>query len=303
VCENQRAAQSPQAKISTWHAPVPEIDVIVGGHTHTFVRTPIIADGTPVVQAGCYGAALGELVIRMEGRERKVESYKLHTIDDTIPGDPRLAKAVKVFKVETSRILFAPRGFAIDEPLAVIDRDWSNSFFDLTASMPLGNLTADAIRHAANADVALNAAGMVRAGLTKGNSGVQTVYDVFLLAPLGIGVADQSAGGSLVVVYLMGWEIKSCLEFLLIGNPNLPGQYFPRVSGMRFRYDPSQPKFDAVTQIELGDLARGYRTIDISDESTNLYSVACNLYFDLVLVSISRKAGVPLVPKKRMGHR
>ena len=70
---------------------------------------------------------------------------------------------------------------------------------------------------------------------------------------------------------------------------------------MRFRYDPSQPKFDAVTQIELGDLARGYRTIDISDKSTNLYSVACNLYFGLVLVSISRKAGVSLVPKKKDG--
>src|SRR5215469_5130942 len=39
---------------------VPEIDVIVGGHTHTFMRQPIIANGTPVVQA-CYGAALGEL--------------------------------------------------------------------------------------------------------------------------------------------------------------------------------------------------------------------------------------------------
>ena len=281
---------------------VPEIDVIVGGHTHTFVRQPIIANGTPVVQAGCYGAALGELVIRMEGGERKVESHKLHPIDDSIPGDPRLAKAVEVFKAETSRILFAPRGFTIDEPLAVIDRDWSNSFFDLTASMPLGNLTADAIRHAAEADVALNAAGMVRAGLTKGNSGVQTVYDVFLLAPLGIGVADQSAGGSLVVVYLTGWEIKNCLEFMLIGNPNLPGQYFPRVSGMRFRYDLSRPKFDAVTQIELGDLARGYRAIDISDKSsTNLYSVACNLYFGLVLISVSRKAGVPLVPKKKDG--
>jgi 5'-nucleotidase len=79
------------------------------------------------------------------------------------------------------------------------------------------------------------------------------------------------------------------LEFLLIGNPNLPGQYFPRVSGMRFHYDLSRPKLDAVTQIELGDLAGGYRAIDISDKSTNLFSVACNLYFGLVLISTSRK--------------
>ena len=52
----------------------------------------------------------------------------------------------------------------------------------------------------------------------------------------------------------------------------------------------------------LAPLARGYRAIDISDKSsTNLYSVACNLYFGLVLISVSRKAGVPLVPKKKDG--
>jgi len=104
--------------------------------------------------------------------------------------------------------------------------------------LPLGNLTADAIRHAAKADVALNAAGMVRAGLTKGNSGVQTVYDVFLLAPLGIGVADQSAGRVSCGRLPHGPGDKNCLEFMLIGNPNLPDSTFPRVSGMRFPLRP-----------------------------------------------------------------
>ena len=70
-----------------------------------------------------------------------------------------------------------------------------------------------------------------------------------------------------MLAYLTGREIKNCLEFLLAGNPNLPGQYFPRVSGMRFRYDASRPKYRAVTAIELGDLAGGYRAIDISDSS------------------------------------
>jgi 5'-nucleotidase / UDP-sugar diphosphatase len=59
---------------------VPEIDVIIGGHTHTFMRRPVIVDGTPIVQAGCYGQAVGELVIRMDGRDRTVVSYKLHTV-------------------------------------------------------------------------------------------------------------------------------------------------------------------------------------------------------------------------------
>jgi 5'-nucleotidase len=218
-------------------------------------------------------------------------------------GDPNLSKEMVGFTAETSRIVFAPRGLRIDEPLAVIDRDWSNTFFDLEASRPLGNLTADALRSATGADVALNVAGMVRAGLIKGTSGVQTAYDVFLLAPIGIGVADQSAGGSLVVAYLTGQEIKNCLEFLLPGNPNLPGQYFPRPSGMRFRYDLSRPKFDAVTAIEFGDISRGYRAIDTSDTAKELYGVTCNLYLGIVLNSIPEKTNgaLSLAPKTRDG--
>jgi 5'-nucleotidase len=282
---------------------VPEIDVIVGGHTHTFMRTPLIVNGTPIVQAGCYGQAVGELTIRLEGRERRVVSYDLHPVDDTIQGDPRLAREMQTFAAETSRIVFAPRGLRMDEPIAVIDRDWSNTFFDLDASRPLGNVATDAIRFATGADVALNAAGMVRAGLAKGTSGVQTAYDIFLIAPLGIGVADQSAGGSLVQAYLKAREIKNCLEFLLPGNPNLPGQYYPRVSGMRFRYDLSRPRYDAVVEIEIGDLTRGYRPVDISATATELYSLACNLYMGIMLASIPTKTqgALPVAPKKADG--
>ena len=59
--------------------------------------------------------------------------------------------------------------------------------------------------------------------------------------------------------YFTGQELKNLLEFLLVDSPAHPGEYFPRTSGMRFRYDPSRPKFDVVTAIELGDLDRGYR--------------------------------------------
>jgi 5'-nucleotidase/UDP-sugar diphosphatase len=282
---------------------VPEIDIIVGGHTHTFMRTPVLVNGTPIVQAGCYGQVVGELVIQIEEGNRKVVSYNLLPVDDAIQGDTVLGLAIKAFTAETSQLVFAPRGLILDEPIVIIDRDWSNTFFDLEASLPLGNLTADAMRHATGADVALNAAGMVRASLTKGVSGIQTAYDVFQLAPPGIGVTDQSAGGSLVLAYLTAREIKNCLEFLLAGNPNLPGQYFPRVSGMRFRYDSSRPQFDVVTEIELGDLAQGYRAIDISGASKELYGVACNLYLGLVLSSMPKKTNGALAftPKKRDG--
>ena len=45
---------------------------------------------------------------------------------------------------------------------------------------------------ATKADIGFTANGMMRAGLTRGKSGVQTVYDVFAVAPLGAGVVDTA---------------------------------------------------------------------------------------------------------------
>ena len=63
--------------------------------------------------------------------------------------------------------------------------------------------------------------------------------------------------------------------------------------------------FDSITQIELGDFDSGYRSIDISEDSQTLYSVACNLYFGLVLAAIEKttKGALTLVPKTRDGQR
>ncbi len=57
---------------------VPEIDIIVGGHTHTFMQTPVVVNGTPIVQAGCYGQVVGELVVRLNDGKRTVTAYTLH---------------------------------------------------------------------------------------------------------------------------------------------------------------------------------------------------------------------------------
>ena len=145
---------------------------------------------------------------------------------------------------------------------------------------------------------------MMRAGLTRGKSGVQTVYDVFAVAPLGAGVVDPTAGSALVTGYFTGQELKNLLEFLLVDNPAHPGEYFPRASGMRFRYDPSRPKFDVVTAIELGDLDRGYSAIDISGKDERLYSLTCPLMLGPIIVAIPKytKGKLALVPKNKDGQ-
>jgi len=107
-----------------------------------------------------------------------------------------------------------------------------------------------------------------------------------------------------VTAFFTGRELKNMLEFLLVDNPAHPGEYFPRTSGMRFRYSPSRPKFDVVTAIELGDLDRGYRPIDITGKDDRLYSLTCSLYVGLILNAIPKytKGLLAVVPKNKAGQ-
>ena len=283
---------------------VPGIDVVIGGHSHTELRAPVLVDGrTPVVQTGKEGANLGELVLGLSGGKVTVEAYQLHPMDDTVLGDRATVEEIDRLKKGVTGAVFASRGYAVDQPLAIVPRDLPNTFSDIAAGTLLANLVTDAFRSATGADIGFTVNGLMRAPLTRGRSGVQTVYDVFAVAPLGAGVVDDTAGSALVTAWFTGKELKHILEFLLVDNPAHPGESFPRSSGMRYRYDRSRPKFDAVTAIELGDLDRGYRAVDITGGDERLYSLTCPLYLGLILVAIPKysKGALPLVPKTKEG--
>jgi 5'-nucleotidase len=283
---------------------VPGIDVVISGHSHTELQEVILVNGrTPVVQTGKESNNLGELVISLDGGKPTVEAYRLHPIDDTIAGDRAIAAEIEQLKKSVSAAAFASRGYRVDQPLAIAPRDLPNTYTDIAAGTLLANLVTDSFRVATKADIGFTANGMMRAGLSRGKTGVQTVYDIFAVAPLGSGVVDPTPGSTLVTGYFTGQDLKNLLEFLLIDNPAHPGEYFPRVSGMRFRYDKSRPQFDVVTAIELGDLDRGYRAIDITGTDARFYSLTCPLMLGPIIVAIPKytKGKLPLVPKKKDG--
>ena len=282
-----------------------DIDVVISGHSHTVLKEAfIVNDRTPVVQAGKNGEYLGELVIAMDGGKPKVVSYNLLPIDDSIAGDRAIAGEIETLKKSVNQAVFASRGYSVDQPLAIAPRDLPNTFTDIVASTLLANLCTDAFRNATKADIGFSVNGLMRASLTRGKSGVQTVYDVFAVAPLGAGVVDNTAGSALVTGYFTGQDLKSLLDYWLVDNPTHPGEWFPRVSGMRFRYDMSRPQYDAVTAIELGDLDRGYKAIDISGKDERLYSLTCPLMLAPLIMALSKlsKGKLTLVPKNKEGQ-
>jgi 5'-nucleotidase / UDP-sugar diphosphatase len=284
---------------------VPGIDVVIGAHSHTELHEAIIVNGrTPVVQTGKESNNLGELMISLDADKLTVESYQLHPIDGTVLGDRAIGDEIDKLKTSVTAAVFASRGYSIDQPLAIAPRDLPNTFTDIAAGTLLANLVTDALRVATKADIGFSVNGMMRASLMRGKSGVLTVYDVFAVAPLGAGVVDPTAGSTLVTGWFTGLELKNLLEFFLVDNAAHPGEYFPRASGMRFRYDKSRPMFDVVTAIELGDLDRGYRAIDISGKDECLYSLTCPLMLGTILVGIPKytKGKLPLFPKNKAGQ-
>lgn len=283
---------------------VPGIDVVVGGHSHTFLREAIIVNGhTPVVQAGKNGEDLGELVVTLDGGTLTVESYQLHPIDDTIAGDRAIADEIEKLKQHVTGAVFASRGYSVDQQLAIAPQDLLNTFTDIVAGTVLANFCTDAFRSATKADIGFTVNGMMRASLTRGKSGVLTVYDVFAVAPLGAGVVDNTAGSALVTGWFTGRELKHLLDYFLVDNPTHPGELFPRASGMRFRYDPSHPQYDAVTAIELGDVDRGYLAIDITGKDERLYSLTCPLMLAPLIKALPQltKGKLAVVPKNKDG--
>jgi 5'-nucleotidase len=284
---------------------VPGIDIIISGHSHTALQEPIVVGNhTIVVQAGKESNFLGELVVTFENGKTRLVSWKLNPVDDTVLGDQKIADAINQLKAGTDKAVFASRGYRMDQQLAIIPKDLPNTFTDIPAGTLLANLVTDAFRAATKADIGFTANGMMRAGLTRGNTGIQTVYDIFAVAPLGSGIVDPTAGSALVTAWFTGKELKNMLEFIIVDNPSHPGEFFPRTSGLKFTYDPKRPKFDVITKLEVGDYDHGYKIIDITGADPKLYSLTCPVYLGMILTAIPKytKGLLPLVAKNAKGE-
>ena len=279
---------------------VPGIDIVVGGHSHVALPQPVLVNGhTPVVQAGSEIQYLGELRMTLgDDGVPRVRDYRLHAVNDSIAGDATITAKVEDFKQVVSERMLAPKGYRFDQPLAKVDQSLGRDFSDQT----LANLVTDALRHAVDADLAFTGNGTIRDDLLKGRNGVQDVSDLFRIAPLGIGHFDDEPGYPMIKAYVSAREIKSLLEVLLLAYQRRDSQsYYPRVSGVRFTYNPWRVPFDRVSRIEIGDPVRGYRDLDLND--TRLYSIGATSYVGSFtwLVPDLTKGLLDVIPKDAEG--
>jgi 2',3'-cyclic-nucleotide 2'-phosphodiesterase (5'-nucleotidase family) len=261
---------------------VPQIDVIISGHTHTILPKPIKVGRTIIVSSGCYGEYLGILkVFYTKGKDIKVASYALRNITTGIPDDRIVSEEVADYKDIVSRNFLSPYRLSFDQVIA-------ESYFNMESlvsayanprEMGLGNMITDAYRFAVQkaegnnyeyVHVAVEPLGLIRDSFQKGKI---TTADVFQVLSLGIG-RDGVAGYPLLAFYVTGKELKDILEVEASVAPFKKEDAHLQVSGVKFASNPHRILFDRVTQVSVQDEKGDYKPLDFK----KLYRVCSNLY-------------------------
>jgi len=253
------------------------IDVIISGHTHTTLNKPIIVNDTIIVAAGEYGRYLGALKLNKDG---SLKNYELIPVDETVAEDPTVAAMVENYKTTVEKDYLSKYGYTFDQVLVnnKYKFDTVDEVYDTQHESTLGNLFADAYKAAAQkatgkkVDVALTAAGVIRATVPIGNV---SVSDIFNAASLGVGTE-----GELVSIYVTGKDLKNAIELDASVQPLMTSaQLF--MSGVEYSFNKNRMIFNKVDYAMLKD-EDGTLT-EIEDEK--LYHIVAGMYMGQMLGS------------------
>ncbi len=157
------------------------LDVIVGGHSHTRLKQPLVVGGILIVQAGSKLTDLGRLDLRVENDE--VRSYRGRLVTlwaDGAKASPELTTAVNGFAAQVKEKFGRRIG-----TLAVDLRKGRGETL-------LGNWLADVLRARAGSDVALINTGGIRKELLKGPL---TALDIHEILPFANSLVTMDVNG------------------------------------------------------------------------------------------------------------
>ena len=179
------------------------IDMIIGGHSHTFLNYPEYVtnqDGEQVLitQTGSKGICLGYAKIRLDDKGKPSFTYRLIPVKSHLDAklDPAFSDMIDIYSAEVIK--------EMDQVIGNCPKAIRKG----TPESPLSNLTADALvwmaqeYYGIKADVALYNSGGIRAEISAGDL---TVGDVYAVYPF---------DNVLSVATLKGKDLKKLFEYV-----------------------------------------------------------------------------------------
>ncbi|EKE02175.1 MAG: 5'-Nucleotidase protein [uncultured bacterium] len=246
---------------------VPEIDVIVGGHTHTFLNKPIAVLNeesiTLIVQTGELGIALGRLDLVIKDKKIEKYNYKLLAIDKKIEEDESIAKELSILTQEIESKTSKVVGVLNSSIDARKDKVRTN----LTEA---GSLVTEAIKSKyPDIEIVMQNSGGIRAHKYI-NSGPITLGDIIELYPF---------DNTVVLAEISGQDIKSILETSAKDLPDSTGAFL-QTKGLDYTIDlsqnPQKLSDDRTKIINEGNRISNIKVNGISVDEKKYYKIAVN---------------------------
>lgn len=273
---------------------VPEIDLIISGHTHTTLPEPIIHGGTVIASCGEYTMNLGKVVLEWNGEDWALADYALIPTTDDVPGDAATDERLTALRERVNDNYFSLFGYTYDQVLC------RNPGGLLSERWLLADAVMEAVKQAEGEDydpiaLAVVPAGVIRAELPVG--GV-TASDAFNVLSLGIG-QDRLGGYPLVNAYLTGRELIDLAEVDASVSQIMNGTHLYAAGG-GWSYKTNRLILSRVDDMWLLDEA-GNR---VEIEEDRLYRVVADMYSAQMLSTVKGKSFglLSLEPKDRDGN-
>ena len=286
---------------------VPDIDLIISGHTHSQLDKPIQHGNTYIVSCGEYGKNLGTISMTQKDDGRwKATSYELIPVSDEVNPDETTQAKIDALMDTVDINYLAKFGYTRKEVLAENDIEF-NSLDEMSTKheeLNLGDIISDAYVYAVEnsdnydgdpVDVAVVPSGTVRDTYAKGKITVEAVYNSF---SLGIG-KDGLAGYPLISAYLTGKELKLVAEIdASISDFMTTARLY--CSGLNFTFNPHRMILNKVTDCYL--TGQDGKREEIQDDK--LYHVVTDLYTGQMLGSVMDISYglLSIIPKDKEGN-
>jgi len=217
---------------------VEDVNLIIGGHTHTVLEEPDVVNGIPIIQAGSYGMYIGKVVLKFEtsvkdGAELLSFSYELIPVDDTVKENAEIKALIAPYEEQ----LKVKMDEVVGEVLIDLDGERANI---RSMETNLGDFVADWMRKISGADIAVANGGGIRASIPKGPL---TVGDIYTVLPF---------DNLLVLIEVTGQQVLDALENGFSQVEEGAGR-FPQISGMRVKINLSNPVNERVIEVTVND--------------------------------------------------
>ncbi len=245
------------------------IDVIVGGHSHTTLKAPVLVDNdetpTVIVQAGSSNANLGLLDIEFDKNGVVVsQAGELIAIGSQVE-DAEAKILLEPYKEQVDALAQQEIGVSTEVTLENPRGDEGESV--RKNETILGNLITDGMLSKAkkatdkNVIMALQNGGGIRSSI---DAGPITIGEVITVLPF---------GNTLAVMDVTGAELKEAFEISFGKYPKENGGFL-HVAGAKVEYDSTKTAGERVVSIQYQDSEGTY--VDIQDSET--YTIATNAF-------------------------